>query len=128
MPELPDISAYIKALEARVLGATLEKVRVTSPFLLRTVDPTLENAEGRTVMAIRRIGKRIAIGVIPQDRRGQDALATAGLETGATDSSRTSATDSSVWLVLHLMIAGRLHWKAKGAKVGGRQALAACVF
>ena len=128
MPELPDISAYIKALEARVLGATLEKVRVTSPFLLRTVDPPLESAEGRTVTAIRRIGKRIAIGVIPQDRRGQDALATAGLETGATDSSRTSATDSSVWLVLHLMIAGRLHWKAKGAKVGGRQALAAFDF
>jgi formamidopyrimidine-DNA glycosylase len=127
MPELPDISAYIKALEARVLGATLEKVRVTSPFLLRTVDPPLESAEGRTVTAIRRIGKRIAIGVDRQERQGQDALATAGLETGATDSSRTSATDSSVWLVLHLMIAGRLHWKAKGAKVGGRQALAAFV-
>ena len=128
MPELPDISAYIKALEARVLGATLEKVRVTSPFLLRTVDPPLESAEGRTVTAIRRIGKRIAIGVDRQERQGQDALATAGLETGATDSSRTSATDSSVWLVLHLMIAGRLHWKAKGAKVGGRQALAAFDF
>jgi formamidopyrimidine-DNA glycosylase len=88
----------------------------------------LESAEGRTVTAIRRIGKRIAIGVDRQERQGQDALATAGLETGATDSSRTSATDSSVWLVLHLMIAGRLHWKAKGAKVGGRQALAAFDF
>jgi formamidopyrimidine-DNA glycosylase len=92
------------------------------------VDPPLESAEGRTVTAIRRIGKRIAIGVDRQERQGQDALATAGLETGATDSSRTSATDSSVWLVLHLMIAGRLHWKAKGAKVGGRQALAAFDF
>jgi formamidopyrimidine-DNA glycosylase len=152
MPELPDISAYIKALEARVLGATLEKVRLTSPFLLRTVDPPLESAEGRTVMAIRRIGKRIAIGVGPEERRGQDARATAGreagattgreagattsLETGATGSSKTGAnvssttgaTDSSIWLVLHLMIAGRLHWKPKGAKIGGRQALAAFDF
>jgi formamidopyrimidine-DNA glycosylase len=99
MPELPDISAYIKALEARILGATLEKVRVTGPFLLRTVDPPLESAEGRTVTAIRRIGKRIAIGV-----------------------------EGDVWLVIHLMIAGRLHWKAKGAKVGGRQALAGFDF
>jgi formamidopyrimidine-DNA glycosylase len=126
MPELPDILAYIKALEARVLGATLEKVRVTSPFLLRTVDPPLESAEGRTVTTIRRIGKRIAIGVEPQERRGQDALATAGLETGATLGA--GATDSSIWLVLHLMIAGRLHWKAKGAKLGGRQNLAAFDF
>src|ERR1039458_6452444 len=99
MPELPDISAYIKALETRILGQTLEKVRLTSPFLLRTVDPTLESAEGRRVTAIRRIGKRIAIGVEPD-----------------------------VWLVLHLMIAGRLHWKAKGAKLGGRQALAGFDF
>jgi len=99
MPELPDISAYIKALEARILGTTLEKVRLTSPFLLRTVDPPLESAEGRTVTAIRRIGKRIAIGV-----------------------------DNDVWLVLHLMIAGRLHWKAAGAKVAGRNALAAFDF
>ena len=140
MPELPDISAYIKALEARVLGATLEKVRLTSPFLLRTVDPPLESAEGRTVTAIRRIGKRIAIGVETPRLRGQDALATAdhhprdedlspgtpGLETGATVSS--GARDSFIWLVLHLMIAGRLHWKAKGAKIGGRQALAAFDF
>ncbi len=120
MPELPDISAYIKALEARILGQTLEKVRLTSPFLLRTVDPPLEAAEGRRVTAIRRIGKRIAIGVESQERRGQDALATAGRKAGATG--------SSIWLVLHLMIAGRLHWKAKGAKVGGRQNLAAFDF
>jgi formamidopyrimidine-DNA glycosylase len=99
MPELPDISAYIKALETRILGTTLEKVRLASPFLLRTVDPPLESAEGRTVTGIRRIGKRIAIGV-----------------------------EGDVWLVVHLMIAGRLHWKAAGAKVAGRNALAAFDF
>jgi formamidopyrimidine-DNA glycosylase len=99
MPELPDISAYIQALEARIRGQQLEKVRLTSVFLLRTVDPPLESAEGRTVTAIRRIGKRIAIGV-----------------------------DGDIWLVLHLMIAGRLHWKAVGAKVAGRNALAAFDF
>ena len=126
MPELPDISAYIKALEARILGQTLEKVRLTSPFLLRTVDPPLESAEGRTVTAIRRVGKRIAIGVGPQERRGPEAHATAGWEAGGTGSS--GASDSSIWLVIHLMIAGRLHWKAKGAKVGGRQNLAAFDF
>jgi formamidopyrimidine-DNA glycosylase len=126
MPELPDISAYIKALEARIVGRTLEKVRVTSPFLLRTVDPPLESAEGRTVTAVRRVGKRIAIGVGPQERRGPEAHATAGWEAGGTGSS--GASDSSIWLVIHLMIAGRLHWKAKGAKVGGRQNLAAFDF
>jgi formamidopyrimidine-DNA glycosylase len=99
MPELPDISAYVKALEARILGQRLERVRIASVFLLRTVDPPLESAEGRTVTAIRRIGKRIAIGV-----------------------------DGDLWLVLHLMIAGRLHWKAAGAKVAGRNALAAFDF
>src|SRR5580704_930963 len=99
MPELPDISAYIKALESRILGQRLERVRIASVFLLRTVDPPLESAEGRTVTAIRRIGKRIAIGV-----------------------------DNDVWLVLHLMIVGRLHWKAPGAKVAGRNALAGFDF
>jgi formamidopyrimidine-DNA glycosylase len=145
MPELPDISAYIKALEARIVGAKLEKVRVASPFLLRTVDPPLESAEGLTVTAIRRIGKRIAIGIEGEQGAdggdlgklvdlgsavfqsgGEDAASTAGLETGATDLS--GATDSSIWLVIHLMIAGRLHWKPKGAKVGGRQNLAAFDF
>ena len=111
MPELPDISAYIKALEARILGTRLERVRIASVFLLRTVDPPLESAEGRTVTAIRRIGKRIAIGlesperqgsvvVEPEllsqrrgpekERRGQDALTTAGLETGATGRAHLS--------------------------------------
>ena len=99
MPELPDISAYIMALEARILGQRLERVRIASVFLLRTVDPPLESVEGRAVTAIQRIGKRIAIGV-----------------------------DGDIWLVLHLMIAGRLHWKALGAKVAGRNALAAFDF
>ena len=99
MPELPDIAAYISALEARILGQTLERVRLASVFLLRTVDPPLESAEGRTVVAIRRIGKRIAIGV-----------------------------EGDLWLVLHLMIAGRLHWKPPQAKLAGRNALEAFDF
>ena len=99
MPELPDISAYIHALEARVLGQTLERVRLGSAFVLRTVDPPVSAAEGRVVTALRRIGKRIAIGV-----------------------------DSDVWLVIHLMIAGRLHWKPAGAKLGGRNAILALDF
>ncbi len=99
MPELPDIAAYITALEARVLGQPLERVRLASVFLLRTVDPPLESVEGRTVVALRRIGKRIAIGV-----------------------------EGDLWLVLHLMIAGRLHWKPPRAKLAGRNALAAFDF
>src|ERR1700680_4357711 len=99
MPELPDITAYIIALEARILGQTLERVRLGSVFLRRTVDPPLASAEGRVVRSIRRIGKRIAIGV-----------------------------DGDLWLVLHLMIAGRLHWRLPGAKLSGRQNLAAFDF
>jgi formamidopyrimidine-DNA glycosylase len=99
MPELPDISAYITAMEERIVGQTLERVRLGSVFLLRTVDPPLSAVEGRTVRELRRIGKRIAIGV-----------------------------DDNLWLVLHLMIAGRLHWKAPQAKLAGRNALAAFDF
>jgi len=99
MPELPDILAYMNALEPRVLGQTLERVRVASPFLLRTVEPPLSAAEGQPVRELRRIGKRIAMGF-----------------------------DNQIWLVLHLMIAGRLHWRAPGAKLGGRQNLAAFDF
>jgi len=99
MPELPDITAYITALEARILGQTLERVRLGSVFLLRTVDPPLSSVEGRTVVGLRRIGKRIAIGV-----------------------------EGDIWLVLHLMIAGRLHWKPAQAKIAGRNALAAFDF
>ncbi len=99
MPELPDISAYITALEARIVGQPLDRVRLSSVFLLRTADPPLASVEGRTVRALRRIGKRIAIGV-----------------------------DGDLWLVLHLMIAGRLHWKPPQAKLSGRNALAAFDF
>jgi len=99
MPELPDIAAYISAIEARVLGQPLERVRLASVFLLRTVDPPLASVEGRTVVALRRIGKRIAIGV-----------------------------EGDICLVLHLMIAGRLHWKPPNAKLAGRNALAAFDF
>lgn len=99
MPELPDISAYLAAMEPRILGRTLERVRLASPFLLRTVDPPPAEAEGQTVTALRRIGKRIAIGL-----------------------------DNDLWLVLHLMIAGRLHWRPAQARLGGRQSLLALDF
>jgi len=99
MPELPDIAAYIRALESRIVGQPVEHIRVGSPFLLRTADPPLTAVEGRNVRELRRIGKRIAIGV-----------------------------EGDLWLVLHLMIAGRLHWRSRGAKIGGRQNLAAFDF
>jgi formamidopyrimidine-DNA glycosylase len=99
MPELPDIAAYISALEPRVAGQQIARVRLASPFLLRTVQPPIANVEGRVVRELRRIGKRIAIGV-----------------------------DGDLWLVLHLMIAGRLHWRPLGAKLAGRQSLAAFDF
>jgi formamidopyrimidine-DNA glycosylase len=99
MPELPDIAAYISALEPRIVGQPFQQIRLGSPFLLRTVQPPLASVEGRAVEELRRIGKRIAIGV------GDD-----------------------LWLVLHLMIAGRLHWRAPNAKLAGRQSLAAFDF
>lgn len=99
MPELPDIAAYITGLEPRVIGQSIERVRLASPFLLRTVEPPLASVEGRKVRELRRVGKRIAIGV-----------------------------EGDLWLVLHLMIAGRLHWRAPGAKLGGRGNLAAFDF
>ena len=99
MPELPDIAAYIAALEQRIVGQPIARVRLASPFLLRTVEPPLAKAEGRVVRELRRIGKRIAIGV-----------------------------DGELWLVLHLMIAGRLHWRLPGTKLAGRQTLAAFDF
>jgi formamidopyrimidine-DNA glycosylase len=99
MPELPDIAAYISALEPRVAGRPLEHVRLASPFLLRTAQPPLASAEGRTVRELRRVGKRIAIGL-----------------------------ENDVWLAIHLMIAGRLHWKAPGVKLAGCQSLAAFDF
>jgi formamidopyrimidine-DNA glycosylase len=99
MPELPDITAYISALEPRIVGQPLEHVRVASAFLLRTARPPIAGVEGRVVRELRRIGKRIAIGV-----------------------------DGDLWLVLHLMIAGRLHWRPPGAKLAGRNNLAAFDF
>ena len=99
MPELPDITVYVEALERRIVGETLERVRIQAPFLLRTFDPPLDSVFGKKVREIRRVGKRIAIGL-----------------------------DDELWLVLHLMIAGRLAWKARGAKLGGKIALAAFDF
>jgi formamidopyrimidine-DNA glycosylase len=99
VPELPDIAAYIDALESRIVGQPIEQIRLSSPFLLRTVQPSLTDIEGRIVRGLRRIGKRIAIGV-----------------------------EGDLWLVLHLMIAGRLHWRPRGAKLAGRKNLAAFDF
>src|ERR1700733_13772818 len=99
MPELPDISAYLGALAERIVGQPLEHVRIGSPFLLRTAVPPVGEAEGHRVRELRRIGKRIAIGL-----------------------------DNDVWLVLHLMIAGRLLWRARGAKLASRNNLAAFDF
>jgi formamidopyrimidine-DNA glycosylase len=99
MPELPDIVVYIEALEKRILGQTLEQVRIASPFLLRTVTPPLASAEGQKVRELRRLGKRICIGL-----------------------------ENNLWLVLHLMIAGRLHWKKRGTKVSPPRGLAAFDF
>ena len=99
MPELPDISAYLSALEPRIVGQPLTLIRIASPFLLRTVQPRIEEIEGHTVRGLHRIGKRIVL-----------------------------EFDNGLWLVLHLMIAGRLHWRPLGAKLGGRNNLAAFDF
>jgi len=99
MPELPDITVYIEALEKRILGQELEQVRIASPFLLRTATPPLTSTQGQRVRELRRLGKRIAIGL-----------------------------ENDIWLVLHLMIAGRLHWKKRGAKVSPPRRLAAFDF
>jgi formamidopyrimidine-DNA glycosylase len=99
MPELPDLAAYISALERRIVGQRIEHIRLASPFLLRTVRPPVTDVEGRLARELRRIGKRIAIGV-----------------------------EGDLWLVLHLMIAGRLHWRPPGANLAGRKSLAAFDF
>jgi formamidopyrimidine-DNA glycosylase len=99
MPELPDITAYLSALAPRIVGQTLSHIRIASPFLLRTAQPPIEAIEGHTITSLRRIGKRIAI-----------------------------EFDNGLWLVLHLMIAGRLHWRSTEAKLGGRNNLAAFDF
>jgi formamidopyrimidine-DNA glycosylase len=99
MPELPDVAAYITALEPRIVHQPLQHVRLASPFLLRTVEPPLASVEGQVVRELRRLGKRILIGL-----------------------------QNDLWLALHLMIAGRLHWRAPEAKLAGRQNLAAFDF
>jgi formamidopyrimidine-DNA glycosylase len=99
LPELPDITVYLEALQERLLGARLESTRITHPFLLRTFDPPISALCGRRVVAFRRVGKRIAIGF-----------------------------EGDHWLVFHLMIAGRLHWVAPTAAKKGRAALAYFVF
>ena len=99
MPELPDIVVYIEALERRILGDVLERALVASPYLLRTATPSIDLTQSRTVKAIRRIGKRIAMGF-----------------------------DNDIWLVFHLMIAGRLHWKERRVVPDGRRVAAAFYF
>jgi formamidopyrimidine-DNA glycosylase len=99
MPELPDVVVYIEALESRILGQVLDRVRLASPFLLRTVEPPLTAVYGKKVCKLRRVGKRIAIGL-----------------------------EDDYWLVLHLMIAGRLHWREPGAKLPRKNAPAAFDF
>jgi formamidopyrimidine-DNA glycosylase len=99
VPELPDIEIYIESLESRILGRTLTRIRIAGPSLLRSVDPPVEAAEGRRVASLRRIGKRIAIGL-----------------------------DGEIFLVVHLMIAGRLRWRPRGAALARRGGLAAFDF
>ncbi len=99
MPELPDIVAYMEALEPRILGETLRRALIAGPFLLRTAEPPIDMASGHKVVALRRVGKRIAIGL-----------------------------DNHLWLVLHLMIAGRLHWSDRAKIPDGRRVLAAFEF
>jgi formamidopyrimidine-DNA glycosylase len=99
MPELPDVTVYIEALERRIVGQPLEAIRIISPSLLKTARPPIRSAEGRRVLGLRRIGKRIAIGL-----------------------------EGDLWLVLHLMIAGRLHWRERGAKLARKVAHAGFDF
>ncbi|HEX8253020.1 MAG TPA: DNA-formamidopyrimidine glycosylase family protein [Thermoanaerobaculia bacterium] len=99
MPELPDVAIYLEALEARVLGHTLDKVRLANPFVLRTVDPAPADAAGKRVTSLRRLGKRIVFGL-----------------------------EDDLFIVIHLMIAGRFKWLASGAKVPGKIGLAAFDF
>jgi len=99
MPELPDVDVYVAALHARVMGKTLERVRLNSSFLLRTVTPSLATVENKRVTGVHRLGKRVVI-----------------------------ALEEDLFLAIHLMIAGRLHWRPKGAKLAGKIALAAFDF
>src|SRR5215475_6424177 len=95
MPELPDIVVYIQQLESRIVGSRLDRIQLTSPFLLRSVVPPLPEAEGKEVLEIRRLGKRIVIGL-----------------------------EGSLFLVFHLMISGRFHWRERSSRNSGRTGLA----
>ena len=99
MPELPDVTVYVELIAAKTVGRKIEQARVTNPFVVRSVDPPIRDVEDRTVREIRRIGKRIAIGL-----------------------------DDDLWIVIHLMIAGRFRWLKPGAKIPGRLGLAAFDF
>ena len=99
MPELPDVTIYIEALQKRIVGQSLKRIRIRSPFLVRTFDPPIDSLDGKAVREIRRLGKRIAL-----------------------------SFDDEIWLVIHLMIAGRLHWKPPDASLPGKYALAAFDF
>jgi formamidopyrimidine-DNA glycosylase len=99
MPELPDIVVYIQQLESRILGSRVDRIRLASPFLLRSVTPPLPEAEGKRVLEIRRLGKRIVIGL-----------------------------EDNLFLVFHLMISGRLHWRERGVKAPARRGLATFDF
>src|SRR5271167_425691 len=99
MPELPDITVYIEALEKRILGRTLARVQITGPSLLRTAQPPITRVEGKKVLRLARVGKRIAIGL-----------------------------EGDLWLVLHLMISGRLHWQESTSKASKARTLACFDF
>jgi formamidopyrimidine-DNA glycosylase len=99
LPELPDITVYVEALRRRIVGQPLEEVRLKTPFLLRTVEPPLPDLIGKRVVGVERLGKRIVLEM-----------------------------DDDLFVIFHLMIAGRLHWKARGAKGGGRSNLAELEF
>jgi formamidopyrimidine-DNA glycosylase len=99
VPELPDVTVYVELIAAKTVGRKIERVRVTNPFVVRSVDPPVREVEGKTVHETRRIGKRIAIGL-----------------------------DDDLWIVIHLMIAGRFRWLKPGGKIPGRLGLAAFDF
>jgi formamidopyrimidine-DNA glycosylase len=99
MPELPDVTVYVELIAAKTVGRNIERVRIASPFVVRSVDPPMRDVEGKAVRDVRRIGKRIAIGL-----------------------------DDDLWIVIHLMIAGRFRWIKPGAKIPGRLGLAAFDF
>jgi formamidopyrimidine-DNA glycosylase len=99
MPELPDVTVYVELIAAKAAGRKIERARIASPFVVRSVDPPIRDVEGKTVQDVRRIGKRIAIGL-----------------------------EDDLWIVIHLMIAGRFKWLKPGAKIPGRLGLAAFDF